>query len=286
MGIQDCGVQNKLVAKSLARNLFMNDFARCLEVAKQDVEDDFKSLEKRSENNVVVELCINDVMFAFHCWVWTCFWLNVDPEQVPFPKNNAEAIKKTSKAHNQFVADASDDKTSVKPGPFTKDNKWDEWAKTFKKCPSLLPGSTRTPLACIIRKDEDPHLLPTATEKENFVVMPKLSGKTFKIDSEKVHICSLTLSTKHGEASSVVKGTGGDTKCGQLKGSASVCHHNGFGMHSQELVQAKNALQDLHHTCENQPHMCRTEFEHELDNDHSTVRRGCQAEPCPKHAKI
>ena len=80
MGIQDCGVQNKLVAKSLARNLFMNDFARCLKVAKQDIRDTFKSLEKRSENDITVEPHIEDLMFAFHHWVKTCFWLNVDPE--------------------------------------------------------------------------------------------------------------------------------------------------------------------------------------------------------------
>ena len=44
MGVQVCGARNSDVAKSLARNLFNNDFARCLEVTKEDIEDTFKSL--------------------------------------------------------------------------------------------------------------------------------------------------------------------------------------------------------------------------------------------------
>ena len=127
------------MAKNHARNLFINDFARCLKVLKQDVEDAFESLEKRSENDITVEPCIEEKTFSFHCWVKTCFWLNVDPEQVPFPKNNAKAILKKSELHNQFIEDASDNKMSMKPDPFTKDHKWDEWAKTFKECLSDAP---------------------------------------------------------------------------------------------------------------------------------------------------
>ena len=120
-----------------------------------------------------------------------------------------------SELHDQFIADASDNKTSVKPDPFTKDDKWDEWAKTFEEHLSLLPGSTGMPLAHVICKDEEPQLLPAATNKENFIAVAKLPSKTFEIDSEKVHICLLPLLTEHSEALSVVKGTGGDTKCCQ-----------------------------------------------------------------------
>ena len=73
MGIQPCGVKNKVVAKNLARILFMNDFVRCLKVAKQDVRDTFESLEKRSENNATVGLHTKDLVVAFHHWVKTCF---------------------------------------------------------------------------------------------------------------------------------------------------------------------------------------------------------------------
>ena len=71
------------------------------------------------------------------------------------------------------------------------------------------------PRVCIICKDEEPQSLPTATDKDNFVAVAELSGKTFEIDSEKAHTCLLPLSTKHSEAPSVVKGTGGDAKCGR-----------------------------------------------------------------------
>ena len=44
MGVQACGVPNEPVAKNLARNLFMSNFSRCLEVTKEDIKDAFKSL--------------------------------------------------------------------------------------------------------------------------------------------------------------------------------------------------------------------------------------------------
>ena len=154
-------------------------------------------------------------MIAFHHWVKTCFWSNVDPEQVAFPKDNADAILKQSGLHHQFLADALDNKMTVKPKPFTKDHKWDKWAKEFEEHLTLLPGCTGLPLAHVIRKSEEPKSSPTATKKENFISVAQLSGRTFEIDSEKAHICLLPLSTEHSEALSVVEGTGGDAKCGR-----------------------------------------------------------------------
>ena len=86
--------------------------------------DTFKSLEKRLENDVTIEPRVKNAVLAFHCWVKTCFWLNVNPEMVPFPVDDADAILKKSEAHNQFVADASDNGTTCEPQLFTKDNKW------------------------------------------------------------------------------------------------------------------------------------------------------------------
>ena len=59
---------------------------------KQGIKDAFKSLEKRPKNDIAVEPHTKQVVPAFHCWVKTCFWLNIDPEQVPFPKDDADAI--------------------------------------------------------------------------------------------------------------------------------------------------------------------------------------------------
>ena len=50
----------------------------------------------------------------------------LNPEQVPFPKDDAGAILEKSKVHDQFVADASDNETACKPELFTKDDEWDE----------------------------------------------------------------------------------------------------------------------------------------------------------------
>ena len=117
----------------------MNDFARCLKVSGQDVKDTFKTLEKRSTNNIMVDPHTKTVVKALHCWAKTCFWLNVDPEQTPFPKDNASAILDRAELHKQFVEDASDNKTSMKPDPFTKDAKWDEWAKSFAWLHGITP---------------------------------------------------------------------------------------------------------------------------------------------------
>ena len=167
----------------------MDNFTRCLKVTKEDIEDTFECLEKRLENDIAVKPCIEDMSFAFHHGVKTCSWLNVDPEQVPFPGDDANAILEKSEVHDQFAADASDNKTAHKPESFTKDDKWDEWARTFKDHLSLIPGSTGTPSSCVIHNDDQPRLLPHATDKENFISMASLAGKTFEANSEKVHAC-------------------------------------------------------------------------------------------------
>ena len=92
MGIQACGVANVAVAKSLAGNLFMNDFLRFLKVSRQDIRDTFKTLEKRSGNKITIKPHTENVVEAHHHWVGTCFWLNDDPEQAPFPTDDADAV--------------------------------------------------------------------------------------------------------------------------------------------------------------------------------------------------
>ena len=62
MGIQACGAPSSDVAKSLGRNLFMDNFTMCLKVTREDIKDTFKSLEKRLKNDVMVELCIEDIV--------------------------------------------------------------------------------------------------------------------------------------------------------------------------------------------------------------------------------
>ena len=115
--------------------------------------------------------------------------------------------------------------------------------------------------------------------------MAKLSGRTFEIDSEEAHICLLPLLTKHGEAPSVAKGTGGNSKCGRLEWLALVHHHNGFGMCSQEPVQAEAALCDSHCSGENKPHTWWAKFECKMNSAHSAIRRGCESD-VDEQAKI
>ena len=85
----------------------------------------------------------------------------------------------------------------MKPDPFTKDHKWDEWAETFKEHLTLLPSSTGLPLACVMGEHKEPEPSPTATDEENFISMAELSGKTFKIDSEKAHQTKIAIVGLH-----------------------------------------------------------------------------------------
>ena len=187
MGIQACGVPKESAARNLARNSFVSNFLRCLKVTKEDIKDAFKSLERRLKNDIVVKLHIKDMVLACHHWVETCFWLNVDPELVPFPKDDADAVLEKSKVHDQFVADASDNTTTCEPELFTKDNEWDKWAKTSEDHLSSIPGSQ--PSSHVICNNEQPQLLPHATDKENFISVASLTRKTFEDNSEKVHTC-------------------------------------------------------------------------------------------------
>ena len=101
MGLQACDVEDIAAAESLAGNLFLNSFSRCLEVTRKDVKDTFKTLEKRSENEITVEPCTKTVVLAFHHWVKTCHWLGVDPEQTPFP---ATVLMKSSKRQMNAIS--------------------------------------------------------------------------------------------------------------------------------------------------------------------------------------
>ena len=55
---------------------------------------------------------------------------------------------------------------------------------------------------------------------------------------------------------------------------ALVHHCDGFGMHSQEPVQAEATLQDLHHSGENEPCMWWAKFECKMNSACSAIRRG------------
>ena len=126
MDVQVCGVKDIAAAKSLARNSFPNNFSRHLKVTRKDItEDTFKTMEKRSENDIAAEPHTKTDVLAFHCWVKTCHWSDIDPEQMPLPHVNADEILKKVDEHKQFTSDATDIKTTAKPDLFAKDDKWD-----------------------------------------------------------------------------------------------------------------------------------------------------------------
>ena len=114
------------------------------------MKDASRALEKRSEDDITVEPHIKTAVLASHDWVGTCHRLDVNLEQTPFPHANADEILEKADEHKQFIPAASAIKTTAKQGLFTKDDKWDDWAKSFEECMSLPPGSTGIPLSCII----------------------------------------------------------------------------------------------------------------------------------------
>ena len=114
----------------------------------------------------------------------TCCWLGTDPAQTPFPEDNASATFERAEEHRQFISDVSNNKLNDETGLFTKDNKWDKWARTFKECTSLPLGCIGIPLSHIVCEDKQPQPLPDATNKANFILMARLSGRTFKSDSK------------------------------------------------------------------------------------------------------
>ena len=128
-------------------------------------------------------------------------------------------------------------------------------------------------------------MLLDATDKENFVSMASLTGKTFKSDSEKVHICLCLLLTKHSDALSVVEAARMDLKYGRSEWPALVRHHQGSGMWSSEVLKAKDTLQNPFHNGKNPPHMDWCEFESLLNDAHSVMRRK-HGETTPEETKV
>ena len=209
LGVQACGVDDVAAAKSLARNLLTSCLLGCLKLTRKDIEDTLKTPEKRIENDITVKPFTKTVVLAFHHWAKTGHWLESCPEMTPFPVEDADLILEKADEHEQFILDASDIKSTAKPGLFAEDDKWSNLAESLKECISLSPGSAGLPLSCEIHNEEQPQLLPHVADKENFISMlAKLKGKTFDADSEKALICLVPFVAKDRDMFSIVKGMG------------------------------------------------------------------------------
>ena len=114
--MQACGVEDIAAAKSPARNLFVSCFLRCLKANTEHVNCTFETLEKRIEDDITVEPHTKTAVLAFHHLVKTSCWLGIDPEQTPFPFESSGTILEGAGKHEQLILDASDFKSTAKPG--------------------------------------------------------------------------------------------------------------------------------------------------------------------------
>ena len=273
MGIHSCGVEDIAEAKIVSKNLFMDNFSRCLQTTKPDIKDALKTLDKRELQPVHVSPYTKQMVFAFHYWAKKCFWMDIDPRSTPFPAEEAFAILNQADKHKRFVQDASDNKSTAKPGLFTKDDNWEDWSQSFEQYLSLLPGETGLPLSYVIWQEESPTMDPEANDNENFISMARLSGNTFESDSQRVHVSLIPFLAKHNEALSIVKGIGVDNRCGRKDWLALAQHYKGSGMFLNEVVEAERTIKDLYYNGENHPHMYWNKFKRLLNDAYSVFRK-------------
>ena len=102
--------------------------------------------------------------------------------------------------------------------------------------------------------------------------MAESSGEAFRIDSEKVHVCPQPFFAKNAEAMTVVKSVKDFTKrCGRTEWIALNQHHLGDGLFSKDLVEARDALENVICTGENPPKMTHAKFKSRPHNACATV---------------
>ena len=146
-----CGVTDHALALRLAKNLFLNKFARAFDTKEHDIKAAFKTLERQPDaTRIDLEPFIKNYIYAYHYWIKTKFWCNTDPADFKFPVDIADEILRDADIHNQFILDGDSNKTSAKPPPFSKDSNWDDWSDTFNSYLKLIPGISGLPLNYII----------------------------------------------------------------------------------------------------------------------------------------
>ena len=122
------------------------------------------------------------------------------------------------------------------------------------------------PLSCVVRGNNDAKILHRVLDKENHMSVAKLPGKVFERDSEKVHVHLLLFPAKNSEALLTAKDTGNELRCGCKDWLAPSQCCLGSGTHPNDLVSARDDLNDSDCTGENHPKMVCTKFESCLSN--------------------
>ena len=274
MGILACGIDDVALAKRLSKNLFMDDYERAFDVKTEDVNAAFKTLERQSEaTRVNIEPYMKNHIHAFHHWIKIQIWSNLLVEYQKFPINKAPIILRQAERHNQYLNDADSHRTSAKPKPFTKDDEWDDWSKSFYAYVKLLPGTNGLPLCYVIREDDEPDnskAQANGTTMDDFIMLAPLTGIAFKDDSLKVHTLLIQFIIKNPDAMSIVKSLG-DTTCGRSDWKALVSHYQGQGVYTVHVMRAEKVIKDLIYTGEKKPSMWWGEFQRQLNTAFATI---------------
>ena len=265
-GLIACGITDINKAKTLSQNLFMDNYKTCVRTTKVSIRSTFKDLAKNE--GITVKPYIKRTIEAFHHWVKHCSWLGADPAFEVFPYNDVPAILEKTEAHERFLKDAIDIKTSAKPGLFTKEDKWIDWSKNFKEYLSLLPGETGLPLSYVIRPETN-HQESRNGDPEYYIQNAPLQGSVFQADSAKVHIILRPFLAKHGIALSVVKSLQSTARCGREEWLTLIQNFMGEGMWQPTIVNADRKIRDLTYTGENPPKNTFARFERMMNESYA-----------------
>ena len=154
------------------------------------------------------------------------------------------------------------------PKLFTNEDKWRDWAPTFKNYLRQFLGKDGVPLVYVTRRDQTPapivNLPVGHSFFDDYMALTPMLGEAFNLDAASVK----TLIQRF-----VVSNTVAESKIQSLPVNATErdCwltlkdHYEGVGLYSQDVTRAEQIIANLHYLGGKKSHMWWDKFERQLE---------------------
>ena len=193
-------------AERIARSIFCNSFDHALNITVDDIRASMKIYHNLTlaEGRIHVQPNVVNNMIAFYHWWRHLARRGEDPQNVPFPVNDAPNLLQQLATHDKYVKNASVMADAAKPAKFTQQTEWMDWFPSFNNYVRLIPATYGQPLSYVIRDNDAPDPTPQETFLDEYVLMAPLHGEAYANDNATLHSLLKPFVAGNREAEDVV----------------------------------------------------------------------------------
>ena len=239
------------VAQRLAGDIFLDDFATCMDKTFDEVNSDLKTYSELTVAQGQIRLLpgIKNNIRAFIQWTRDERRLGRNPARMQFPVGEAAMLMRRYKTHQKFVEQSKTLSEASKPEKFTKETKWLDWKQTFLNYLRNIPGRDGVPLKYVCRDHDQPNPIPHDDFLDDYVAMAQLNGEAFTIDSRTVHTLITNFIAGNDTAEAKIQ-SNEHLKNGRMDFRSLCDHYEGVGILAIDITKAEATLRNLHYTGE------------------------------------